>query len=92
MGGIGANREGGSLCGHGQLGYNPVASAVRFFGEEFAAQCGGETARDLGTLVSPRAPLRGAQLDGETPTAIVNADFVASREPVGTGVEATPHA
>ncbi len=27
----------GSLCGHGQLGFNPVSSAVRYFGEEFRA-------------------------------------------------------
>ncbi len=80
---LGANMKVGSLCGHGQLGYNPVSSAVNFFGEEFAAQCAAHTARDLGTLVSPRAPLRGAQLDGETPTAIVKADFVAGPEPVG---------
>ncbi|MCH8199890.1 MAG: SLBB domain-containing protein, partial [Chloroflexi bacterium] len=36
---IGSNMKVGSLCGHGQLGYNPVASAVKFFGPEFAAQC-----------------------------------------------------
>ena len=83
---IGANMAVGSLCGHGQLGYNPVASAVRFFGEEFAAQCNAQTARHLGTLVSPRATLRGAQLDGDTPTAVVNADFVAVPEPVGASV------
>ena len=27
----------GSLCGHGQLGFNPVSSAIRYFGEEFRA-------------------------------------------------------
>ena len=80
---IGSNMKVGSLCGHGQLGYNPVASAVKFFGPEFAVQCDAHTARDLGTLVSPRASLRGAQLDGETPTAVVKADFVARPEPVG---------
>jgi len=25
----------GSLCGHGQLGYNPVSSAVKYFKDEF---------------------------------------------------------
>ena len=85
---IGSNMKVGSLCGHGQLGYNPVASAVKFFGDEFAAQCDPGAARDLGTLVSPRAPLRGAQLAGETPTAVVKADFVARPEPVG--VSAAP--
>jgi hypothetical protein len=25
----------GSLCGHGQLGYNPISSAIKYFDEEF---------------------------------------------------------
>ena len=25
----------GSLCGHGQLGFNPISSAIKFFGEDF---------------------------------------------------------
>jgi NADH:ubiquinone oxidoreductase subunit F (NADH-binding) len=32
---IGNNMQAGSLCGHGQLGFNPVASALRYFGPEF---------------------------------------------------------
>ena len=32
---IGENMQAGSLCGHGQLGFNPVASALRYFGQEF---------------------------------------------------------
>ena len=32
---VGQNMQAGSLCGHGQLGFNPVASALRYFGEEF---------------------------------------------------------
>jgi NADH-quinone oxidoreductase subunit F/NADP-reducing hydrogenase subunit HndC len=32
---VGENMQAGSLCGHGQLGFNPVASALRYFGEEF---------------------------------------------------------
>lgn len=32
---IGENMQAGSLCGHGQLGFNPVASALRYFPEEF---------------------------------------------------------
>jgi NADH:ubiquinone oxidoreductase subunit F (NADH-binding) len=32
---IGENMQAGSLCGHGQLGFNPVASALRYFGDEF---------------------------------------------------------
>ncbi len=34
---VGENMQAGSLCGHGQLGFNPVASALRYFGPEFDA-------------------------------------------------------
>jgi NADH:ubiquinone oxidoreductase subunit F (NADH-binding) len=34
---VGQNMQVGSLCGHGQLGFNPVASALRYFGDEFDA-------------------------------------------------------
>jgi NADH-quinone oxidoreductase subunit F len=34
---VGSNMAAGSLCGHGQLGFNPVKSALNFFGDEFAA-------------------------------------------------------
>lgn len=34
---IGKNMQAGSLCGHGQLGYNPVDSALRYFPDEFNA-------------------------------------------------------
>ena len=32
---VGQDMQAGSLCGHGQLGFNPVSSALRYFGEEF---------------------------------------------------------
>ena len=32
---IGQNMQAGSLCGHGQLGFNPVSSALKYFGQEF---------------------------------------------------------
>ena len=32
---IGENMKVGSLCGHGQLGYNPISSALKFFDQEF---------------------------------------------------------
>ena len=32
---IGENMQAGSLCGHGQLGFNPVASALQYFPEQF---------------------------------------------------------
>ena len=31
----GENMQAGSLCGHGQLGFNPVSSALRYFPDEF---------------------------------------------------------
>ena len=37
MGSIGLNMQAGSLCGHGQLGFNPVSSAIKYFGPEFEA-------------------------------------------------------
>ena len=33
----GENMQAGSLCGHGQLGFNPVSSALRYFPDEFKA-------------------------------------------------------
>ena len=59
---IGENMQAGSLCGHGQLGYNPVASALRYFGAEFEShimdrQCA--TGRCLGPKFSPVASRRG---------------------------------
>jgi NADH:ubiquinone oxidoreductase subunit F (NADH-binding)/(2Fe-2S) ferredoxin len=32
---VGQSMALGSLCGHGQLGFNPVSSALRYFAEEF---------------------------------------------------------
>ena len=34
---VGQSMQAGSLCGHGQLGFNPVSSALRYFGDEFEA-------------------------------------------------------
>ena len=34
---VGSNMQAGSLCGHGQLGFNPVSSGLRYFADEFAA-------------------------------------------------------
>ena len=39
---VGNNMKIGSLCGHGQLGYNPVSSAINYFGEEFEKRFNGE--------------------------------------------------
>lgn len=32
---IGTTMQAGSLCGHGQLGFNPISSAIRFFEADF---------------------------------------------------------
>ena len=58
---VGENMQAGSLCGHGQLGFNPVASALRHFGEEFEAHILGRecpTGRCLGPRFSPRQSRR----------------------------------
>ena len=34
---VGQNMQVGSLCGHGQLGFNPVASALKYFEADFQA-------------------------------------------------------
>ena len=35
---VGNSMKVGSLCGHGQLGYNSIASALKYFGDEFQAR------------------------------------------------------
>ena len=39
---VGNNMKIGSLCGHGQLGYNPISSAINYFEDEFAKRFKGE--------------------------------------------------
>ena len=39
---IGLSMKAGSLCGHGQLGYTPIQSALKYFGDEINACLGGE--------------------------------------------------
>ena len=79
---VGVNMRLGSLCGHGQLGYNPLASAVRFFGDEFRAQLEGQGPLPIGTFAGPRSTRRGAQMSGDTPTASVKNDFVMQIAPL----------
>ncbi len=78
---VGANMRAGSLCGHGQLGYNPVSSALRAFAEEFDAQMRGEGPVPIGRFVGPAHARRGAQIEGDTPTAQVKGDFIYTIEP-----------
>ncbi|MCH7841350.1 MAG: SLBB domain-containing protein [Chloroflexi bacterium] len=50
---IGENMQAGSLCGHGQLGFNPVSSALRYFGPEFDTHIL-EKKCPTGTCLTPR--------------------------------------
>lgn len=76
---IGKTMKAGSLCGHGQLGFNPINSALIAFAEEFrqhmeegicaAGRCGN-------SFVGRDTSRRWAHLAGVSPTAIVKTDFV----------------
>ena len=50
---IGENMQAGSLCGHGQLGFNPVSSALRYFGSEFDTHINAHEC-STGTCAMPR--------------------------------------
>ena len=54
---VGTNMKIGSLCGHGQLGYNPISSAMNYFGEEFEARFNGGLEKsgpfDDGSMILP---------------------------------------
>ncbi|MCH8911265.1 MAG: SLBB domain-containing protein [Chloroflexi bacterium] len=39
---VGLSMKAGSLCGHGQLGYNPIESALKYFGDEIRSSLDGE--------------------------------------------------
>jgi NADH:ubiquinone oxidoreductase subunit F (NADH-binding)/(2Fe-2S) ferredoxin len=41
---VGLSMKAGSLCGHGQLGYNPISSALKYFGDEIKSTLAGEIA------------------------------------------------
>ena len=54
---IGQNMAAGSLCGHGQLGWNPVQSALQSFPEDFAAHMEEKrcpTGQCLGPVFTPQ--------------------------------------
>ena len=58
---VGQSMQAGSLCGHGQLGFNPVSSALRYFGDEFRShmvekRC--PTGQCLGERYSPQTNRR----------------------------------
>ena len=81
---VGAGMQAGSLCGHGQLGFNPVSSALKAFAGEFqehmeegkchAGRCGRP-------IIGPSFTRRAAHLQGESPTAVVKPDFLFDVEP-----------
>ena len=54
---IGQNMAAGSLCGHGQLGWNPVQSALRSFPDDFTAHMEGKrclTGQCLAPVFTPQ--------------------------------------
>ena len=53
---VGQDMQVGSLCGHGQLGFNPVSSALRYFGDEFETH-----------MVEKRCPTGICQADRYSP-------------------------
>ena len=58
---VGQNMQAGSLCGHGQLGFNPVSSSIRYFGDEFHAHMAEKrcpTGRCPGDMYSPQRTRR----------------------------------
>ncbi|MBM3939318.1 MAG: NADH-quinone oxidoreductase subunit F [SAR202 cluster bacterium] len=81
---VGRNMRAGSLCGHGQLGYNPVSSALKAFADEFKAQMSDAGPIPIPPFVGPRSTRRGAQMTGDTPTAQVYPEFVINLQPVTT--------
>ncbi len=53
---IGDSMKLGSLCGHGQLGYNPVSSALKYFEDEFNTRMTGAKPEDgavNGSMILP---------------------------------------
>jgi NADH-quinone oxidoreductase subunit F len=54
---VGLSMKAGSLCGHGQLGFNPIASALKYFGDEIEACLAGELPKPGvfgdGTMILP---------------------------------------
>ena len=54
---VGLTMQAGSLCGHGQLGYNPLKSALQHFNDEFVAHVRDKTCPTGGCdkpMISPR--------------------------------------
>ena len=54
---IGTSMEGASLCGHGQLGFGPIRSALKHFEADFLSHMEDKicpTGSCLGTKISPK--------------------------------------
>ena len=57
MGSVGSTMQAGSLCGHGQLGFNPCRSALKYFDADFRAHLEEKrcpTGSCLKPMLSPR--------------------------------------
>jgi NADH-quinone oxidoreductase subunit F len=65
---VGEDMQAGSLCGHGQLGFNPVASALRHFRGEFETHIQDRrcpTGRCLEPRFTPRLSRRAERSEGD---------------------------
>lgn len=68
---VGLNMKVGSLCGHGQLGYNPISSALTYFRKDFEDRLSGklppsgssEGHPSDGTMLSPTRTRPAGQSD-----------------------------
>ena len=72
---VGQTMQAGSLCGHGQLGFNPIKSAIQHFGDEFRLHLEEKrcpTGRCLEPVLTPRntRPLNGEGSPGVAPVEI----------------------
>ena len=79
---IGTSMQAGSLCGHGQLGFNPVSSALKYFKDEFDQHleehvC--QTNQCSGPFIGPEKTRRWAHHTGSSPTAEVSDRFSSSQ-------------
>lgn len=76
---VGRNMQSASLCGHGQLGFNPVSSAMDYFKEDFRMHIEDRrcpTGQCDRPFVSPKKTQRRAHFLGESPTSQVYPNFV----------------
>ena len=55
MSSVGKTMEAGSLCGHGQLGFGPIRSAMTHFKDDFEAHINNKSC-PTGSCLNPKIP------------------------------------